>query len=87
MKEISASRIEQDLERYRNMSIEIGTSAAAIISSNEIIIDERVRAKCIYPKCDHYGVCINCPPYAPDLGFIRKVIKNYHYTVLFCVKD
>ena len=52
LKDIPISRIEQDLERYRNMAIEIGASDAVIISSHDIIIDERVRAKCIYPKCD-----------------------------------
>lgn len=87
LKDIPISRIEQDLERYRNMAIEIGASDAVIISSHDIIVDERVRAKCIYPKCDQYGLSINCPPYAPDLDFIRKVINNYHHAILFSVKD
>ena len=50
-------------------------------------MDERVRAKCIYPKCNHYGLCINCPPYAPDLDFVRKMVSQYRNALLFCVKD
>jgi predicted metal-binding protein len=85
--DIPISRVKEDLERYREMMIEIGAFDAAIVSSDDIIIDERVRAKCIYPKCGLYGMSINCPPHAPDLDFIRKVIKNYRYAILFCVED
>lgn len=49
------------------MSMDMGAAKSAVISSDEIIIDERVRAKCIFPKCDRYGTNINCPPHAPDL--------------------
>jgi predicted metal-binding protein len=87
LEDIQISRVKQDLERYRTMAIQIGALDAVIISSDEIIIDERVRAKCIYPKCGLYGLSINCPPYAPDLGLIRKIISNYHYAILFCLKD
>lgn len=84
---IPISKIDKDLERYRTMAIEMGATDAVIIPSPEIIIDERVRAKCIYPKCSHYGSNINCPPYAPDLDFMRRVVSNYRYAILFAVKD
>jgi len=83
---IPLKRVNEDLERYQAMAIEMGAEAAKIISSNEIIIDERVRIKCIYPKCLHYGTSINCPPYAPELDFMRKVVGNYHHAILFSVK-
>jgi predicted metal-binding protein len=84
---IPLKRVNEDLERYQAKAIEMGAEAAKIISSNEIVIDERVRAKCIYPKCVYYGTNINCPPYVPDLDFMRKVIGNYHYAILFSVKS
>lgn len=83
---IPASRVRKDLERYRAMAIELGAADAVIISAKEIIIDERVRAKCIYPKCQNYGTNMNCPPFAPDLPFIRKVVESYHHAILFSVK-
>ena len=83
---IPLTKIKQDLERYRTLAIKQGASDAVIISSDEIIVDERVRVKCIYPKCIHYGTNINCPPYAPDLDFMKKVISNYRYAILFSVK-
>lgn len=83
---IPLSKVKQDLERYRTLAIDLGAFDVVIISSDEIIIDERVRAKCIYPKCPHYGTSINCPPYVPDLNFMEKVISKYQYAVLFSVK-
>lgn len=84
--QIIKSRVKKDLERYLKKTLEMGAEFARIIPSNEVIIDERVRAKCIYPKCVHYGTNINCPPYAPDLEFIRRLIKRFHYGILFAVK-
>ena len=48
-----------------------------------MIIDERVRAKCLYPKCPWYGTNIHCPPYSLDLDFFRRVINRYEHAILF----
>ena len=56
------SVLQQDLQRYRKRAIELGASDARIISTAEVIIDERVRAKCIYPVCSLYGTNVTCPP-------------------------
>lgn len=84
---IPLTKLKMDLEKYQTLAINLGASDAVIITSDEIIIDERVRAKCMYPKCTHYGTNINCPPYAPDLDFMKEVISNYQYAILFSVKS
>jgi predicted metal-binding protein len=83
---VPPSKIKNDLERFRCMAIDLGATDAAIVSPDEIIVDEKVRVKCIYPKCSFYGTNINCPPYSPDLDFVRKLIARYHNGILFCVK-
>jgi predicted metal-binding protein len=83
---IPTSKINKDLKKYHQMSMDMGATNSAVISSNEIVIDERVRAKCIFPKCDHYGTNINCPPHAPDLDFVRKMISKYQKAILFSIK-
>lgn len=80
------SMVKEDLEKYQSLAIKLGAYDAVIVSSKEIIIDERVRAKCMYPRCSHYGTSINCPPYVPDLNFMKKLINKYQYAVLFSVK-
>ncbi|MFC1861371.1 DUF2284 domain-containing protein [Chloroflexota bacterium] len=73
--------LQQDLEKYRQRAIEIVAQDAKIIPTDMILIDERVRAKCINPKCHVYGTCANCPPYGLDIDFIRKLVNNYHYAI------
>ncbi|MFC1964250.1 DUF2284 domain-containing protein [Chloroflexota bacterium] len=71
----------EDLERYCQMALELGATDAKVISAEDILIDERVRAKCIYPKCRSYGTNANCPPYSMDLDQVRKTVSGFKYAV------
>ena len=86
VEKVPDEQLRQDLEKYRQRAIELGATDARIITTDMVLIDERVRAKCIYPKCTFYGNNMNCPPYAPDLDFVRKLIARYSRGILFCVK-
>jgi len=78
--------LQKDLERYRGWAIAVGATDAKIITTDMVLIDERVRAKCIYPKCHSYGTNINCPPYAMDLDMVRKVVNKFRYAIFFMLK-
>jgi predicted metal-binding protein len=78
--------LQQDLEKYRQRAMEIGATDANIISTDLILIDDRVRAKCIYPKCGFYGTNANCPPYGMELDMVRKIVKKFHYAIFTCIK-
>lgn len=84
MRKIS-DRIEDDvlladLERYRHLALEeLGAADVRIITADRVIIDERVRMKCSYPKCMFYGTNAHCPPHALALDEVRKVVSRYHY--------
>lgn len=73
--------LQQDLEKYRQRALELGATDAKIITADMILIDERVRAKCIYPKCDQYGTNACCPPYAMELDLVRKIVNNFRFAV------
>ena len=73
--------IRNDLEKYRRLALDLGASDAAIITADQIIIDDRVRLKCISPVCRGYGTCINCPPHVGDLDQMRKAIKQYKFSI------
>jgi len=73
--------LKEDLERYRQRAIELGATDAKIITADMVLVDERVRAKCIYPKCDHYGTNANCPPHAIELDLVRQILRNFHYAI------
>ncbi len=86
VEEVSDEVLQQDLAKYRQRALELGATDAKIITSDMVVIDERVRAKCIYPKCNCYGSNINCPPYAMDLEQTRKMVNNFHYAIFFRLK-
>ncbi|MFC1913141.1 DUF2284 domain-containing protein, partial [Chloroflexota bacterium] len=62
IEQVPEDRLQEDLEKYRRRAIELGATDTRIIPADSLIIDERVRAKCEYPKCKRYGMNANCPP-------------------------
>ena len=61
VREVTDDVAQNDLEKYRQRAIEIGSTDAKIISADMVVIDERGRAKCIFPLCDRHGSNANCP--------------------------
>ena len=72
-----------NLGRYRELALELGASDAAIIPASDVIIDERVRLKCVVPRCLRAGETPNCPPYAPDLDLVRRALSRFSWAILF----
>ena len=81
LKTIPDEQVQKDLEKYRQRALELGATDAKVIATDMVLIDERVRAKCIYPKCHHYGTNANCPPHAIDLEQTRKIVKNFRHAI------
>lgn len=75
--------LQADLERYRQLALASGASAAAIIPASDAIIDERVRLKCLVPRCLRAGETPNCPPHAPDLDLVRRALGRFSWAILF----
>lgn len=82
----AGEEIRRDLEKFRKMAIELGATDAKIITSDMVVIDERVYAKCIWPKCEHYGTNINCPPYTMGPDQMRNLVKRYRYGIFLRVE-
>ncbi|MFC1993383.1 DUF2284 domain-containing protein [Chloroflexota bacterium] len=80
-REVSEERLQRNLEKYKQRAIKLGATDAKIINMSDVIIDERVVAKCTYPKCPEYGTNANCPPHAMTTDQLRKVVDNFHYAI------
>jgi len=74
---ITRERLQKDLSKYKKQAIEMGATDAKIVTSEAVIIDERVVAKCAYPRCIQYGTNATCPPNAMSPDEMRKVVKKY----------
>jgi predicted metal-binding protein len=86
VEKVPSEQLRKDLEKYRRKCIELGATDAKVIDSDMIVVDERVRAKCLYPKCHRYGTNANCPPYVMELGDVRELVKKYQNGILINIQ-
>ena len=86
VEQVSDEKLQRDLEKYRQRAIQLGATDAKIIKADDVIIDDRVLAKCTYPKCPGYGTNANCPPYAMPLDQVRKVVGQFCYAIFINIK-
>jgi len=79
--QISPEKLREDLEKYRQKALEAGADQAKIVSASQVVVDERVRMKCLVPLCHLYGESPNCPPYTPEPEEMRKVLSKFSYAI------
>lgn len=79
----SEETVRANLERYRHLALESGAADAVIIPAAEVAVDERVRLKCLVPRCLRAGETPNCPPNAPDLSLVREALGRFSWALLF----
>lgn len=83
---ICKDKLKKDLDKYIQFAQNKGASDCKILNKNDFILDIRARLKCMYPKCEHYGTNIHCPPYTPDLDVVKKMVDAYSYGILISLK-
>ena len=74
--------LKDDLEKYKSLAEDLGSMDTKIISTDMIVMDERVHARCVSPMCQYYGTNLNCPPHSWDLNETRKIVSRYKYGIL-----
>jgi predicted metal-binding protein len=80
---VEPETLQADLERYRALALESGASQAVILPASAVEVDERVRLKCLVPRCLRAGETPNCPPNAPDLDLVRRALARFSWAILF----
>jgi len=73
--------LRQDLDKYIELAIGKGATAALAVSADRIPIDERVRMKCRHPLCFGYGNSMNCPPHTGSVEDTRELVKLFKYGI------
>jgi len=82
-RELCDEFLQESLEEYKRLAVEMGASDAKIVHASDVKVDERVILKCMIPRCYSYGESPNCPPYTPSADIMRKIIDKYEYAVFF----
>jgi predicted metal-binding protein len=65
------------MKQLQNEAIQLGATRAKVIPVSSIVIDERVRLKCLVPLCDKYNHNLMCPPNLPSVEEFRKSVQRY----------
>jgi predicted metal-binding protein len=65
------------LGQLQNEATQLGATKAKVIPVSSIMIDERVRLKCLIPLCNNYNQHLMCPPNLPSVAEFRKSLKRY----------
>ncbi|KPA15435.1 metal-binding protein-like protein [Candidatus Magnetomorum sp. HK-1] len=73
-------------ENLRQVAFKGGAKDAKIISTKDVIIDQRVRLKCMIPPCSQSGLCRHCPPHGYSVEETQHIIEKYNSGILFSVE-
>lgn len=69
--------MKDNFRQLQSEAIQLGATKAKLIPVPSIVIDERVRLKCLIPLCDQYNRHLMCPPNLPSVEEFRKSLKRY----------
>ncbi len=61
-------------------ALENGAVEAKVIPATDVVVEDRVRLKCV-TGCDDYGLKLCCPPYAPTVEEFRRMLGDYRYAL------
>ena len=68
------------------IALKAGATAAKIIPSEWVVIDERVRLKCEVPRCSGYGRFLTCPPHVMSVDVFSRIRSRYRWGLLVQVE-
>ncbi len=75
-----------DLDELQYLARKWGADNVTVMETSRVILDPRVRFKCMIPKCYMSGGCSHCPPNGYSLEEIRGKVASHAWAVFFRVK-
>lgn len=80
---------KEEIERFGKLleiASKAGAKAAKVISTEMVVVDERVRLKCEVPRCAKFGQYLTCPPYVMDVTTFSRILSRYDWCLLVQVE-
>lgn len=75
-----------DYKVLEKVALEMECPEAKVIPADNIVIEDRVRLKCMV-GCPHYGQGLRCPPYTPSIDEFRKMLNDYSFVMVVKLKS
>jgi predicted metal-binding protein len=74
--------LQDNLIHLCRRALDIGASRAVVMLASDVAVDERVRMKCLVPRCEHYGRNLMCPPNVPSVAEFRQMLNSYRIAIV-----
>ncbi len=74
--DVSAA-LRRDAAALAERARALGADRVAPLPAAGVVIDERVRLKCLVPRCSSYGRNLMCPPAVPAPDELRAALRRY----------
>lgn len=71
-----------DLEKLCELAVTKGASGAKSMEARGVVLDPRVKLKCMVPTCANYGRNLMCPPNVMPLDEFTEVLGRYSSAIL-----
>ncbi len=73
---------EHKLAQIVTTAMSAGASEARIIDAKDIVVDKRVRLKCMIPLCSDYNRHLMCPPNLMPVGEFADIVSTYKMALI-----
>ncbi|UCE29429.1 MAG: DUF2284 domain-containing protein [Candidatus Bathyarchaeota archaeon] len=81
------SQVEADLKALCKLAKGLGVTNAVSFDARGVVVDERVRLKCLVPVCDDYGLNLMCPPNVMSVQESREMVVRYDWAILVQIEE
>ncbi len=65
---------------------DLGATDTAVLSTDQIVVDESLAEKCRNPKCINYGLSKSCPPHVAGPSAFRDLLETFSRAVVFKIE-
>ncbi len=65
------------------MQKKTGITEAEIISTINIVVEEKLANMCLELRCENYGLSKNCPPHVFGPSQFKKQLENFNQAIVF----
>ncbi len=85
MYSVANTTVEQ-LHQLLQEAREAGAADAALLPTEDIVVQDILAARCHSPKCINYGLSKSCPPYVPGPEAMRDKLARFSQAVFLKIE-
>jgi predicted metal-binding protein len=74
--------MKQDIDEIVGYALSEGAYRAVSVEAKNIVVDRRVRLKCVAPVCPNYNKRMLCPPRDLPFESCKEIINQYSYAII-----